>query len=65
MFPICVTLFLSFFISSFGVAGAPALDAGSLKQNGISAQQLNTQFASLKKTDSCNSKIQVLAIERR
>lgn len=54
MFPIFATFSLSIFTFFVAVTCAPALDAGSLKQNGISAQQLNTQFASIKKTDSCN-----------
>ncbi|KAF8521729.1 hypothetical protein BU17DRAFT_45558, partial [Hysterangium stoloniferum] len=54
MSPISGPFFLSIFTFLVAVAGAPTLDAGSFKQNGISAQQLNTQFASIKKTDSCD-----------
>jgi hypothetical protein len=55
MSPITAALLFSL-VAPF-VIGAPALDSASLKQNGAAAQQLNAQFASLKKTDSCNGAI--------
>ncbi|KAF8588810.1 hypothetical protein K439DRAFT_1334529, partial [Ramaria rubella] len=54
MSPITNTLLLSLIAPFVIVLGAPSLDATSLKQNGAAAQKLNAQFASLKKTDSCN-----------
>ena len=51
-----ITALIFFLVAPF-VHAAPALDSNSLKQNGASAQQLNAQFASLKKTDPCNGVI--------
>ena len=53
MSPITSILLLSLAAPFGTVIGAPAVDANSLKQNGQSAQQLNSQFALIKKTDSC------------
>ena len=49
-------LLLSLFSPFVAVLGAPAIGADAFLQNGFSAQQLNAQFASIKKTDSCQGK---------
>lgn len=49
-------LLLSLLSPFVAVLGAPAIGADAFSQNGFSAQQLNAQFASIKKTDSCQGK---------
>ncbi|TFK41509.1 hypothetical protein BDQ12DRAFT_710592 [Crucibulum laeve] len=50
-----VSLIFAILASTFVHAAPTALDAATLLRNGQTAQQLNTQFSSLKITDACNA----------
>jgi len=49
-----IAIALALFASNYYAQGAPtALDAATLLKNGQEAQKLNTEFKTLKATDSC------------